>query len=187
MLISIGVDVGGRNGAIAIINTNMEILYLSNAPYYEVENKNKKLKPKLDKKTGMFVDRFSTRAWTDFKELGNIYKPYLKNKIVYTIEKVSVRPNEGEISSFIFGDSLGVHRGMYSYLSPVAYFEPTPQTWKKAMKVTSNKETSIEMAEELFQCNLKDYKTHGKVEDIAEALLLAFYGLMKHVENEGKI
>ena len=188
-LLSIGVDPGGRNGAISVIDTNLNILLVESAPFYLVENKNKKLKPKLNKQTGMFEDRYSSRAWTDFKKLGEVYKPFInkRNKIIYTIEKVSVRPGEGETSSFIFGDSLGIHRGMYSYLQPIAYYEPTPQTWKAEMKVTSDKSTSIERVEDIFQCNLKDYKKVGKVDDLAESLLLAFYGLKNYLEEIGEV
>ncbi len=111
---------------------------------------------------------------------------------MYTVEKVYVRPKEGEVSSFIFGNSLGIHQGQVSYLNPVAFYNPTPQEWKKVMKVTSDKSTSVEMAQDLFQCDLKDYKKASKwkcekIDDLAEALLLAFYGLMQHLEATGNI
>lgn len=192
MLISIGVDVGSAHGAIAIINTEMEILYLDMAPCYIVQNKSKRLKDKLNRKTGIYEKDYAKKKWSDFLTLRELYQPYIKNDIVYTVEKVFVRPKEGEASSFIFGNSLGIHQGQVSYLNPVAFYNPTPQEWKKTMKVTSDKSTSIEMAEDLFQCKLIDYKKKSKykvekIDDLAEALLLAFFGLMQHLQSSGSI
>ena len=191
-LLSIGVDVGSAHGAIAIINTEMEILHLDVAPYYVVLNKSKRLKDKLNKETGIYEKDYAKKKGSDFLTLRELYEPYIKNDLVYTVEKVYVRPKEGEVSSFIFGNSLGIHQGQVSYLNPVAFYNPTPQEWKKVMKVTSDKSTSVEMAQDLFQCDLKDYKKASKwkcekIDDLAEALLLAFYGLMQHLEATGNI
>ena len=191
-MLSIGVDVGSAHGAIAIINTEMEILHLDVAPYYVVLNKSKRLKDKLNKETGISEKEYAKKKWSDFLTLRELYEPYIKNDLVYTVEKVYVRPKEGEVSSFIFGNSLGIHQGQVSYLNPIAFYNPTPQEWKKVMKVTSDKSTSVEMAQDLFQCDLKDYKKASKwkcekIDDLAEALLLAFYGLMQHLEATGNI
>ena len=191
-MLSIGVDVGSAHGAIAIINTEMEILHLDVAPYYVVLNKSKRLKDKLNKETGIYEKDYAKKKLSDFLTLRELYEPYIKNDLVYTVEKVYVRPKEGEVSSFIFGNSLGIHQGQVSYLNPVAFYNPTPQEWKKVMKVTSDKSTSVEMAQDLFQCDLKDYKKASKwkcekIDDLAEALLLAFYGLMQHLEATGNI
>ena len=190
MLLSIGVDVGSKNGAIAIINENLKVLELMKAPYYITEVKSKPKKNLvLNKETGKYEIAYKQRSWTDYKALGDIYKPYIKksNKIIYTVEKVSVRPGEGETSSFIFGDSLGVHRGQYSLLQPIAYYEPRPNDWKKVMGVTSNKETSIKLAEDIFKVKLQDYIEKGKVDDVAEALLLAFYGMQEYLTDMGEL
>lgn len=194
MLLSIGVDVGTKNGSIAIIDENFKIKLLRKAPYTEIDashtsaNRNK---PKLNKETGMYEQSYKKRSWTDYTQFREIFLPYVKksNQIVYTMERVSVRPGEGEISSFIFGNSLGCFEGLSALLNPVAIFEPTPQIWKKAMGVTSDKSTSIELAEKLFKVNLKDYLPKGKVDDIAEALLLAVYGFKQYydlIEKENK-
>ena len=187
-LISIGVDPGSRNGAIAIMDEDMHILHLGKAPFYLIES-TKKLKPKLNKETGLYETDYSKHAWTDFKGLRKLYEPFINKKvsIIYTIERVSTRPGEGEASSFRFGDSLGVHRGQYSFLNPIAYYEPTPTQWKTNLGVTSDKNSSRELVEELFKVNLKDYLTKGKVDDIAEALLLAFYGMKQYLKEIGII
>lgn len=190
MLISVGVDVGAKNGAISIIDENFNILYLKKAPYIEVDmshtSKNR-VKPKLNKETGKYEVTYKKRSWTDYTKFREIFEPYVKKKckIIYTIEKVSVRPDEGELSSFIFGNSLGCFQGLSTYLNPIAIFEPTPQVWKKELGVTSDKETSVKLAEDIFEVNLKKFLTKGKVDDIAEALLLSVYGIKQYSE-EGK-
>lgn len=189
-LLSIGVDPGSRNGAIAIIDEKLNILYLAKAPFYLVESKNKKLKPKLNKESGKYETNYKKNAWTDFKGLRNIYLPYVDDKkydLIYTIEKVSIRPGEMELNSFKFGDSLGIHRGQYSFLNPIFYLEPTPQVWKKEMGVTSDKTSSIKISEQLFNISLKKYLPSGKCDDIAEALLIAVYGMKKYLEYNGEI
>ena len=58
MLLSIGIDVGAKNGAVAIIDEDFNILCLCKAPYKEVDmahtSKNR-VKPKLNKETGLHI------------------------------------------------------------------------------------------------------------------------------------
>lgn len=193
MLVSIGVDIGTKNGAIAIIDENFNILFLSKAPYVEIDmahtTKNR-VTPKLNKETGKYEITYKKRTWTDYTQFRNLFSSYVNqdNSIIYTLEKVSVRPGEGEISSFIFGNSLGCFQGLSSYLNPVKIYEPTPQLWKKEMGVTSDKATSVKLVTSIFDINLRDYVKRGKIDDIAESLLLAVYGLLQYNKesNEGK-
>ena len=111
MLISIGVDVGTKNGAIAVIDEDFNILHLGKAPYFEKDmahTAKNRVKPKLNKDTGKYEVTYKKRSWTDYKAFRELFKPFLSETttIVYTVEKVSVRPDEGEISSFIFGNSF---------------------------------------------------------------------------------
>ena len=182
-ILSIGIDPGTKNGAIAVVDDNLHIIYLAKAPYISV-NTSKKVKPKLNKETGKYETAYRQRTWTDFKALREIFLPYVGEQIILTIEKVSVRPGEREMSSFVFGNSLGIYEGQYSLLNPIAFYEPTPQVWKKEMKVTSDKDSSIIEAEQLYKCNLKSYIKRGKVDDIAEALLLAFYGMRQYFNGD---
>ena len=182
-LISIGVDVGSTNGAISIVSEEGEILLLTKTPTYQTLIKSKRNKSKLNKETGKFEADFRKRTWVDFKKLFHIFSKYKDNKIIYTIEHISQRPNEGETTSFMNGNSLGIFQGLYSYLNPIKYFEPTPNEWKKELGVTSLKETSIKLAENIYKINLKNYLPKGKVDDIAEALLLSFYGLQEYYKN----
>jgi hypothetical protein len=179
MLISIGVDVGSKNGAIAVINEEFEILYLSKAPSKLIElahTAHNRLKPKANRTTGKLELAYRSRTWTDYSQFREIFSPYVNDDIVYTVEKVSVRPSEGEMSSFIFGHSYGCFLGLSAYLNPLKVYEPTPVDWKNEMGVTSDKSTSIELAESIFGTNLRKFLPKGKVDDLAEALLLAVYG-----------
>lgn len=182
-IISIGIDVGSVNGALSVVSEEGEILLLTKAPTYQTEVKSKRNKSKLNKETGKFEADFRKRNWVNFKELRELLKPFIDNSIIYTIERIQQRPNEGETTSFMNGNSLGIFQGIYSFLNPVAYFEPSAGEWKKELGVTSLKETSIQLAEEIYKVKLKDYLPKGKVDDIAEALLLSFYGFKKYYEN----
>ena len=183
-LISIGIDVGTVNGAISVVSEEGEILLLTKAPTYQTEIKSKRNKSKLNKESGKFEADYKKRNWVDFKSLRELLKPWVGFPIIYTIERIQQRPNEGETSSFVNGNSLGIFQGLYSYLNPMAYFEPSAGEWKKEIGVTSLKDTSIKLAEEIYNIKLKDYLSKGKVDDIAEALLLSFYGFKKYYENK---
>jgi len=182
-LISIGIDVGSTNGAISIVDEDGKILILTKTPVYQTEIKSKRNKSKLNKETGKYEADFRKRTWVNFKELRKIFSPYLGCKILYTIERIQQRPNEGETTSFMNGNSLGIFQGMYGLLEPIQYLEPSAGEWKKELGVTSLKDTSIELAENIYKIKLKDYLPKGKVDDIAEALLLSFYGFKKYYEN----
>ena len=183
-LLSIGIDVGSTNGAISVVSEEGKILLLTKVPTYQTLIKSKRNKSKLNKETGKFEADFKKRNWVDFKNLKQLFEKFSKHNILYTIERITQRPNEGESTSFVNGNSLGIFQGMYSYLNPIAYFEPSAGEWKKELGVTSLKETSIELAEKIYRVNLKDYLPKGKVDDIAEALLLSFYGFKKYYEEK---
>ena len=184
-LISIGIDVGTVNGAVSVVDEDGKVLILTKAPYYQTEIKSKRNKSKLNKATGKFEADFKKRSWVDFKKLKEVFEPFKKNKTIYTIERIQYRPTEGETSSFINGNALGIFQGLYAFLEPISYFEPLAGEWKKELGVTSLKDTSVKLAEEIYKVNLKDYVKKGKTDDVAEALLLSFYGLKKYYENNG--
>lgn len=183
-LISIGIDVGSVNGAISVVSEDGEILLLTKAPVRYSYTPSKRNKSKLNKETGKFEQNFKKRSWVDFKQLRSLFEPYLKFDKIYTIERMSPRPGEGVIVPFVNGNSMGVFQGLYSLLDPLEYFEPTPTEWKSTMNLSAIKEQSIQLAEEIYKIKLKDYLPKGKVDDIAEALLLSFYGFKKYYEND---
>lgn len=186
-LVSIGVDVGSANGAISVVGEDLKVLLLTKAPTYQTELKYKQNKRKLNKETMKFERDFKKRTWVDYKSLRELLVPFEKYQIIYTIEKISPRPGESEAPSFMNGNALGIFQGLYAYLNPIEFYNPTPVEWKKDIGVTSDKDTSKELAEEIYQIKLKDYLSKGKTDDIAEALLLSFYGLRQHYIKTGEI
>ena len=186
-LISIGVDPGSSNGAVAIIDSNLNILKLTYAPYYLIRSRTKQNKKKLNKETMLYEKDFRAFKWSDYKEIGNILRPFVSKNtdIIYTIERVGSRKGEGEHSSFVFGNSFGIFQGQYSLLNPIKYYEPLPTQWKPELGVTSDKNTSIELAKEIFTNSMKeqDIKIKKSEDDLAEALLIAFYGLKCYIEE----
>ena len=184
-LISIGIDVGTVNGAISIVSEDGEILLLTKSPYFQTEIKSKRNKSKLNKETGKYEADFRKRNWVDFTKLRELFQPFMNYSKIYTIERIMNRANEGASASFTNGNALGVFQGLYALLTPEAYYEPTPGEWKKDMGLGSIKDSSITLAEEIYKVNLKDYLPKGKVDDIAEALLLSFYGFKKYYEEKG--
>lgn len=176
-IISIGIDVGTVNGAISVVDEELKIHLLTKAPTFQTVIKSKRNKSKINKETMKYEKDYRKRTWVDFKALEEIFKPFINYNIIYTVEKITARPGEGEPSSFVNGNSLGIFQAQYGLLNPIQYYEPTAITWKKELGVDSDKNTSISLAEDLFQIRLKDYVERGKVDDLAEALLLSFYGL----------
>lgn len=186
-LISIGIDVGSTNGAISVISEDGKILLLTKTPTYQTLIKSKRNKSKLNRESGRYEADFRKRNWVDFRQMRETFQKFLDFEIIYTIEHIVQRPNEGETTSFMNGNSLGVFQGLYALLNPIEYYEPSAIEWKKDMGLTSLKQTSVELAEEIYGINLRDYLAKGKTDDIAEALLLSFYGLKKHFElTKGK-
>lgn len=186
-MLSIGIDVGSVNGAISVVDEDLKILLLTKTPTYQTIIKSRRNKDKLNKETGKFESDFRKRNWLDFRKVGELLKPFSKQKAIFTIEKIQTRPGEGEPNSFLNGNSLGIFQGISVFLNTVEYYEPLPIEWKSDIGVTSHKDTSIKLAEELFQVSLRDYLKKGKLDDIAEALLLSFYGFRQYYIRRGEI
>ena len=183
-IVSIGIDVGTVNGAMSVVDEELKIHLLTKAPTVQTIIKSKRNKSKINKETMKYEKDYRKRTWVDFKALRELLGPFGGRKVIYTIERISARPGEGEPSSFVNGNALGIFQAQYSLLNPIAYYEPLPTTWKKELGVNSDKNTSIHLAEDIFQVNLKEYNKRGKVDDLAEALLLSFYGLKMYFDNK---
>ena len=110
----------------------------------------------------------------DAQKLSNILRVYPIS--VCYLEKVSSRPGQGVGSVFSFGDTYGAIRGVLGALGIPTYYV-MPQTWKKWFKISS-KEDSLKASKDLFP----SVKFRKKDHNIAEALLIAYYG-QKEREN----
>ena len=151
----IGID-PGLDGGLAILNGS-HIELLETIP--------------TEKKTG-FIKR-----QVDAQKLSNILRVY-PDAICY-LEGVASRPGQGVASVFSFGDTYGTIRGVLGALN-IPTYTVIPSKWKKELKISS-KEDSLKASFDLFG----DLKFRKKDHNIAEALLIAYYG-QKERENNVK-
>ena len=92
------------------------------------------------------------------------------------VEHVGAMPGQGVTSCFSFGESFGWLQGVLDAMR-IPYELVRPQKWKKVFSCTSDKNTSIEVAQRLFPgVNLRRTPRCRKPHDgMAEALLMASY------------
>lgn len=110
------------------------------------------------------------------------YVYWLKNlledgsRLFAVVEHVNAMPGQGVTSCFSFGENFGWLQGVLDTLG-VSYELVRPQKWKKEFSCTSDKNTSIEVAQRLFPgVDLRRTPQCRKPHDgMAEALLLASY------------
>ena len=92
------------------------------------------------------------------------------------VEHVGAMPGQGVTSCFSFGESFGWLQGVLDAMQ-IPYELVRPQKWKKVFSCTSDKNTSIAVAERLFpEVDLRRTPLCRKPHDgKAEALLIAEY------------
>lgn len=112
-----------------------------------------------------------------YKDLDNVFSLIIdkaRNPIVCIIEKVHSSPQMGVSTSFKFGYNFGLLVGMAQGVlgNPELV---TPQQWQTALNCLTggDKKISKKKAHELFPDEKITLKT-------ADALLLAYYGYLKH-------
>lgn len=89
--------------------------------------------------------------------------------VTFVIEDVHAMPKQGVSSTFKFGMAVGAIQAVVE-LSRAPWMIVRPQQWKKDLGVTSDKQTSLNLARRLWpNAPLKRQKDHG----VAESLLLA--------------
>jgi crossover junction endodeoxyribonuclease RuvC len=90
------------------------------------------------------------------------------------IERVHALPRQGVTSSFSFGLSYGLARGVLAALQvPVSLV--TPQEWKKSFRLGPDKNEARLVAARLFPANAGNF-CRAKDDGRAEAALLALFG-----------
>jgi hypothetical protein len=105
------------------------------------------------------------------KDIYDLLWPYKDYDVVAVVERQSARKYQSSKSTFSQGYNFGQICAVLDVLQIPAVF-PLPSAWKLAMKLTSDKERSLNMAATLFPD--KTFVTH----DEAEAALLAVYGAL---------
>jgi hypothetical protein len=124
----IGVDPGFSGG--------LSILLGNNPSVYEPPTSTRLIK-RYSKTKGMH--NVSVKEF-DLKAICDLLKPIQGQDILFAIERVSVRPMEGSISSFNFGQGYGIWR-MAAVAHGFRLVEISPQTWKKDYpELTSTKD-----------------------------------------------
>lgn len=88
------------------------------------------------------------------------------------VERVQAFPKQGRSSAFNFGVGFG---SILSLLQArhISIELVTPQSWKRAMGLTNDKQVSLDKARLLFPGSDLPFSKH---DGRAEALLLAYYG-----------
>lgn len=102
-------------------------------------------------------------------------------EVFCVVEHVNAMPGQGVTSCFSFGQNFGFILGLLTAFR-LPYELVRPLKWKKEFSCTSDKNTSIEVAQRLFpDVDLRRTPQCRKPHDgIAEALLMAEYARRLH-------
>lgn len=145
----------GQSGAVALLSTAGNLLQVQDMPV-------------VDKSVSALL---LWRMLTGFEE----------DITLAVIENVHSMPRQGVASSFKFGRSKGVVEGVVAALGcPLEM--PSPSGWKKAMRVTTDKDTARALAIDLWPEHADAFK-RKKDADRAEACLMAEWGRRLLVER----
>ena len=157
-MIYIGID-PGKNGGIAVVHD------------------------KFPEPVNITVYKYSDDDLIDVIDVctkGSSIAVHRDEEIKCVLEKVNAMPGQGVVSMFNFGQNFGFIQGVLKAYEIPFELVP-PQKWKKEFSVTSDKNTSIEVAKRLFpNVSLKATERCKKDHDgMAEALLMAEYARRK--------
>jgi crossover junction endodeoxyribonuclease RuvC len=156
MKVFIGID-PGKDGCLAILGYRVTPIVI---PFNEAEYTNQLRR--LDPARKPLV-------WQD-KDLGELtpVEPFC------VVEHVNAMPGQGVTSCFSFGQNFGFIIGLLTAFR-IPYELVRPQKWKKEFSCTSDKNTSISVAQRLFPgVDLRRTPKCTKPHDgMAEALLMA--------------
>ena len=89
------------------------------------------------------------------------------------VERVSARPKQGVVSTFNFGVSFGIIKGVAGAFGIDTNYV-TPQKWKKDLNLTSDKDHSRMLARELWP-DFTDRFSRKKDDGRAEAALIGYW------------
>lgn len=143
----IGID-PGKSGACALVDTSVLV------DFFDM--------PWRDKQVDVVELADMLSFWR------NIYEPDC-----VVIEQVHAMPRQGVSSTFLFGTSYGIVIGCVQTLGFDTVFV-TPQRWKKALGLSSDKDDSRLMASRLWPDNIDSF-SRKKDDGRAEAALLAHW------------
>ncbi len=151
----VGVD-PGLSGAIAIYNAVTGDIEAWDMPTFTVKS-NGKNRRKLD--------------YHGLATIGSYLTGLKVEKVL--IEQVSAMPGQGVTSMFSFGAAAGAAEMMVAGAG-LRYDTVTPVKWKKAMRISGNKDESRRAALRLFP-RQRELFARVKDDGRAEAALIAYY------------
>lgn len=117
------------------------------------------------------------RRRVDEDALSEIVRSHREGLIEAWIENVRSRPTDGHVGAFSFGEGKGVLKGVLGALGVERRYAD-PAGWKAAMGLTKDKKLSIRKAQGMFPKHAHVLGYDG----VAEASLLAVYGLLRRVK-----
>lgn len=152
----LGID-PGLSGALALYWPSSGVVAVRDMPVLETRRSDKRIKRSVDP-----------------YELARLIDEWSKDIGLVCLELVGVRPGEGAVGAFSFGEGYGLVRGVCC-----ANFLPvetvTPASWKRAMGVKGDKDESRARASQLFPRSAGLWP-RKKDDGRAESLLIAAYG-----------
>ena len=128
------------------------------------------------RETPIIVPFSETEYANQLRRLSLVTRNGIDGSVFCIVEHVGAMPGQGVTSCFSFGQNFGFILGLLTaYCIP--YELVRPQRWKKEFGCTSDKNTSIEVAQRMFPgVDLRRTEKCKKPHDgIAEALLMASY------------
>lgn len=155
----LGVD-PGLSGALVLYDPVDQKLVIQRMPTFEQRVKYKG--NKAGRKRKRSIDAQALSAWLD---------GYASSIRYATIERVHAMPGQGVVSMFSFGFSTGVLYGLLA-AHQIEFQETAPAEWKRVMRVTADKATSVAQAQRLWP----KYADQLRHDGVAEAALIAAYG-----------
>lgn len=155
-----GID-PGLSGALALFTLE------ANSPIIEI----------FDMPTFTITKNKSQKRQIDLHSLGEWFNFHCDSILKVTIENPSAMPEQGVTSVFSFGFSCGVVQGMAA-VSRIPIFLARPAAWKGDLGLTKDKDASRNLASKMFPKHTSKWNLK-KHDGRAEAVLLAYYGMMK--------
>jgi crossover junction endodeoxyribonuclease RuvC len=146
----------GAGGALAFLDTDLNALAVHDMPTAAITTVTRTLRRQV------------SEAW-----LVDIIRGHHPVDCAW-IERVHALPKQGVTSSFNFGLSYGMIRGVLSGLA-VPFQLVTPNEWKKHFRLSASKSEARLIASRLFPHNA-GFFTRVKDDGRAEAALLALFG-----------
>ncbi len=151
----LGID-PGLNGALCFWTPELDMVEMFDMPVFAVQRNGK------------------GRGEVDRYQLGRIVRERAARLHLAVIERVGSMPKQGIASAFTFGKVAGMCE-MACAAAGVPILDVTPAVWKRAMRLTADKDATRRSASNLAPQHAKHW-SRRKDDGRAEAFLLAQYG-----------